>query len=319
MPRSALTLPICLALLAASILSASQRAGDPNPHAYFEQLSARAERHVALSLRDQAQIDLYTQGARPDRPVPNAFVTYDPFADKYPQKQDAAKVRILENEVSLRAQVFLPIDVVGGNALITWDGWWGREYATGGLDGHKAFQISSPWDKSERLFEVRTASFGFGGGVGLVDARSYGIDGVPHGYLDRLEPMIDAGEYAAHRGRPMILPETWTRFWVFWESVPNGLDRWSLWIADATRGPIQLYDRAPMDAKDETLTRMRLEYNSSQNSRTGGLLTSYVRNYVVLRNVTGPTRFLQRPVPGALADLGTSPDLSAPRNVRIVR
>jgi hypothetical protein len=58
-------------------------------HGYFEALVARADHWKSFSLRDQAQIDLYSQ----DKPT-NEDVTYSPQTDTDDNAQDAAKIVI---------------------------------------------------------------------------------------------------------------------------------------------------------------------------------------------------------------------------------
>lgn len=256
-------------------------------HAYFEALRAHPAHWRSYSLRDQAQLNKYSQ----KKPAVYPPVTYDPANDTYHTPQDAAKVVIASD--SLQNQVRLPLELIGGSALITWDAWWGREYITnrGQLVTHKTFQIASAWDGSARFIEIRN-QYTQGGveHVSDVDIRSYWPSRPPAslGPNGRQLPMV---------GTFKVKPQTWTRYFAFWESNPTGGDAFSLWVADEISEPVQLYDRIAQDAKDETLIQLWIEFNSSSTRDVAfGPLTAYVRNVVVLRNVADPRALFQRPV-----------------------
>ncbi|MGE0593020.1 MAG: hypothetical protein AB7G23_07530 [Vicinamibacterales bacterium] len=254
------------------------------PHDYFEQVSARPDRLYAYSLRDQVQLDQFVFGQ-----PPSPDITYNPQGDAYPRKQDAAKVTIEADRASIARQVRLPINASVGSALITWDAWWGPEFQSdlGGMRNHKTFQIASPLDTSQRWLEVRSRYSEAVGGICLVDARPYAVLGPATrlGSDDRLEPM---------RGEFTVAPATWTRYWVLVEFDAGTWDRVSLWIADENRAPVQLLDRVEMRSAGG-VTNLWLEFNSSQR-RSGGPLVAYVRNVVVLGNVTNPSNLFRRPV-----------------------
>src|SRR5437773_607274 len=113
------------------------------PHRYFDSVKGRTDVLAAYSLRDQAMLDEYAHG-----PAATAVnVTYDFANDPYPDKQDAAKVTIPADQVSLKDTLRLPIPPTSGESLmVTWDAWWGREFETGhsGHGNYKNFQFASP-------------------------------------------------------------------------------------------------------------------------------------------------------------------------------
>lgn len=288
------------------------QSGGSDPHAYFKALVARPDHWVSYSLRDQAQLTKYRHSDKTAM-----YVTYDPANDSYPMRQDAAKIVIPAG--SLPNQVHLPLNLQGGGtALMTWDAWWGPEFLTktGGLNNHKTFQISSPWSRSELFFEIRSLYGNSGSGdIAEVDVRSYAGIG-PNawkGGLDRLEP---------RKAAFMIKPATWTRYYVFYEAVPNAHDRFSIWIADENRNPVQIYDRVQVDAVNEQLTKLRIEFNTSQQRDPAlGPLVAYVRNMVVLKGLTDPTALFQRPGAGGTLPPYVPPAATAPAppaNLRFV-
>jgi hypothetical protein len=276
------------------------------PHAYFDELSARPEKRHSFSLRAQSQLDEFVHGR-----LPSDHVTYDPAGDRYPTAQDAAKVMLRQDSASLAKQVWFPIAIDSGTALITWDAWWGLEYQSqamrGGLDTHKTFQIASPIDKSERWLEIRTRyALGTGVGIGGADARPYADLGPNsrEGSGGRIEPM---------RTEFIIAPQTWTRYWVQIELRPTDWDRVSWWMADENRTPVQLLDRVEMKSAG-TLTKFWLEYNSSQ-TRIGGPLVAYVRNLVVLHNLRDPRSVLSKPLGSGRP---SNPTVRPPQRLRII-
>ena len=274
-----------------------------NPHAYFNQLSARSDAVYSYSLRDQNELDSHAGGGV------SGSITYNPAGDSYPYKQDAAKVTIPSNMGSIPKQVRLPINHTAGSLLLTWDAWWGPEFGgnLGNLLTHKTFQISSPITVAGLWFEVRSR-YALGGGIATVDARPYGVLGpnTSLGSYDRIDPMV---------GSFTISPATWTRYWVLVELFPGSWDRISMWVADERQNPVRLYDRVEMRSAG-SLTKFWLEYNSS-GSRTGGPLIAYVRNVVALHNVTNPTTLFQRPLSSGTLPPPTTTTPMAPSNLRI--
>ncbi|NOT44120.1 MAG: hypothetical protein HOP14_05890 [Acidobacteria bacterium] len=286
-----LRLPAVVVVLALGACSSSPTGPSllrEDPHGYFQELSARADRLYSYSLRDQLQLDQYVAAGV------SRQMTYNPGGDSYPLKQDAAKLVLGEDQASVEIpqMVRLPIHASAGTALLTWDVWWGPEYMTdlGGIRNHKAFQVASPLASSERWLEIRARyTQAAGAGVNEVDARPYAPLGpnTTTGLEGRLEPML--AEFA-------VAAATWTRYWVLIEFEPLGWDRVSLWVADENRSQVQLLNRVEMRSAGG-ITRFWFEWNSSQR-RTGGPLVSYVRNVVVLGNVQSPTALFRRPVGG---------------------
>ena len=138
----------CAAAAAARSADSARKA-----HAYFEALVARPDCMLAYSLRDQAQLDKYKHA----KSAP-AAITYDPAGDRDPRHQDAAKLVVPANKVSLRNQLRLPMSTADGTTtLVTWDAWFGAEfrYETTGISTYKTFQFTSPGSE-KKWFGVRT-------------------------------------------------------------------------------------------------------------------------------------------------------------------
>ena len=289
---------LLVVLVACAVLDAQA----PDPHAYFKQLTSRPDVVYAYSLRDQAELDKYAGR------LGSTDITYKPFADTYPDRQDAAKVLIGANRVSIARQVRVPITHTAGSLLLTWDAFWGSEFQgkLGNLQTHKTFQISSQLTKSGLWFEVRSRYALGGGGVAAVDARAYAPLGpnTRRGPYDRIDPLLDGFIIEARR---------WTRYWVLLELVPDGWDRVSLWVADEKRNAKQLYKRIEIRSAG-SIQQFWLEFNSS-GSRTGPPLVAYVRNVVGLLNVSNPTALMQRPGSSAQVPIPTVP--AAPSKSRI--
>ncbi len=256
------------------------------PHDYFNEMAARPDLLCAFSLRDQRQLDIEVRG-----PTTRTPITYDPANDRYPDSQDAAKVVVESGHTSSR-QARFPIRFDSGSGLITWDAWWGAEFAfeTGGVPQQKTFMIASPKTNSERWLEIRSRyAKAVRPYISTIDARPYGELGPnTHKAGNHINPMV--GEFS-------VMPKTWTRFWVHVELIDGGFDRVSMWVADETRAAVQIYDRAEMEAG--AISKFWIEYNASASRRArgapGGLLVSYVRNLIVLKDVKDVRVLLRKP------------------------
>jgi hypothetical protein len=262
-------------------------------HTYFNALSARSEKVAAYSLRNPAQLQTYNNGGYAFCNSCPLDVTYNPSADPDPRRQDAAKVVVSANLVSLRNQVRVPIPSGTGSLIITWDAWFGREfdYSNTQISNYKNFQISSAgsiWTEIRSRFQMASNT----PYVSMVDVRLYGqsLTGSNMTRPDPLAPQL------ANFG---VQPEIWTRYWVELKPAANGFYEFSLWVADETHDPVMLHDHLLIMPKVASgWDRFWLEYNTSSYviPPTRGPLTSYVRNIVMLRNVSNPATILQRPV-----------------------
>ena len=260
-------------------------------HAYFERVRTRPEVVASYSLRDQAMLDSFAHGPG----IRADYVTYDYAADAYPAKQDAAKVTIPPDRVSLPTQIRIPLNRVQPT-LVTWDAWFGKEFLFSyhGIAGYKNFQFTSP--NAMIWFEVRSRFIEApAGAIARVDTRGYFRDGMGPNVTKAAPIEPQAGTF-------VIRPETWVRYWAFIDirQTDPGSPEWStlsLWVADETDGPVQIIDRRQIKL-NATLGMFWLEYNTSSNvERQRGPLVGYARNVVVLGNVTDIPSLFERPIP----------------------
>jgi outer membrane biosynthesis protein TonB len=265
-------------------------------HTYFNALSARAEKVAAYSLRNPAQLQTYANGGYAFCNSCPLDVTYNPSADPDPRRQDAAKVVVPATNVSLRNQVRVPIPAGTGSLIVTWDAWFGREfdYSNTQIMNYKNFQLSSAgsiWTEIRSRFSMANNT----PYVSMVDVRTYGqgtygLTGSNITLATPLSPQLTTFG---------VQPEIWTRYWVELKPAANGFFEFSLWMADETHDPVMLHDHLLIKPKVASgWDRFWLEYNTSSSTipPTRGALTSYVRNIIMLRNVSNPATILQRPV-----------------------
>lgn len=259
-------------------------------HGYYLTLASRSDCLQAYSLRDAAQLQTPNNGGFAHSNSRPLVVTYDPANDPDPRRQDAAKIVIGTSSNSLTNMVILPIPQYSGSLLVTWDAWFGKEFAaaTSGIPTYKNFQLAS---NNAIWTEVRSRfSLASGSDIAEVDLRYYGTPGPGTTKVgDALAPM--SGSFT-------IKPETWTRYWV----LLNPVGQWtelSMWVADQNRGPVQLLDRRLVTPKGSgsRWDQFWLEYNTSTDTIKAGRpnLIGYARNVVMLQGVTNMSGLLQRP------------------------
>ena len=137
----------------ADCATAAKKAPSRGPHTYFESLITRSDCMLAYSLRDQDQLDAFKHSQRNP-----AAVTYAPKTDPDPRRQDAAKVVITADKVSLQNQLRLPMSTADGTTtLVTWDAWFGSEfeYDKTRIGTYKTFEFTSP-SKEKKWLDIRT-------------------------------------------------------------------------------------------------------------------------------------------------------------------
>jgi len=281
---------------------AAQSSASGSPHAYFERLVARPDHLVSYSLRSPDQLVSRDKGGFTHSNTRDQFVHYAPARDTYSKAQDAAKIVIPANGNSLRNQVRLPFDHGNGGFLITWDAWWGEEFAFEhtGIKNYKAFQLESGgriWTEIRSRFQPARR---FPGAIALVDVRPY------RGSSERKGARVGGVNYGnGSLGGLLtnfgVAPNTWTRYWV--SLVPRkDSEFWdfSLWVADERRDAVLLYDKEGIKPKGMGWDRFWLEYNTSTSKvREGrGELVAYARNVVVLKVSGSPPQIFDRPRPG---------------------
>jgi hypothetical protein len=293
-------------VLSGALLLVHVSAETVDPHAYFLALSSRADMWKSYSLRDQQQL----LDNRQSRSLP-PNINYSYPSDPDPRRQDAAKVIVPANDTSIDNQVRLNIDYRAGHSyLFTWDYWMGREwdFANTSMGNCKQFNFGNPAGATYMLTQS-TFYKAVPGTIALFTIRGHTSD------LDdsTVWPTADKERY--------VYPERWTRVWRL--LVPNAdgtFHAWA-WFADEQQEPALIYENVRFDypPAGEALGQFWLEYATSENlwdiPPTRGPLVSYVRNLVILRDLTpaGVTALLEKPlVPESLR-------AAAPENVRIIR
>jgi hypothetical protein len=270
-----------------------------DPSAYFDALSVRPDCMVAYSLRDMNQLLAFMDQPNPE--VKPWDVTYDPLHDPDPRAQDAAKLLVPANEPSLPNNVRFPIPSAGTDPfLITWDVWMGREfsYASTGINNYKHFQLASAdhfWTQITTEFDRAKES---PGALGMFSVRQLGESSSE----SPIGPNVtNANPLSPYRTFAMM-PETWTRYWVYFNPVADRWFEFSMWIADENHDAVKTIDRLlikPNYAAGATSwEKLWLEYNTSDHGWDTGFpaRVSYARNIVILRGISDPASLLQRPV-----------------------
>lgn len=264
-------------------------------HPYFESLIGRPDLLVAHSLRDPKQLD---------HPMNGGFAHSNkrPLAVTYDREMDAARVTIAEGVNSLTNQVRVPIPTHAPRSLfVTWDAWYNGNFDFGshGIRNYKTYQFGSPFHDIH--VEIRNRFSIAPGTPGLVDARLYPEGGYSQG------PNVDkADTLEPRKGSFTLRPETWTRYWAFFEAPPDGAKddpwyRFSLWVADTRTGPVLIYDKLKVRPSPKSQTAswesFWLEFNTSTNEVKRGRppIVAYVRNVVALVGLKDPKPLLVRP------------------------
>jgi hypothetical protein len=237
----------------------------------------------------------------------------------------AASATVWRGTNSLPNQVWLPMGTEDGHRyLTTWDAWFDERCLTKytNLVNWKTFQFRKTTAKSPSIwFEVRTR---FDGGtspwklalnpdsdVAAVDVRSYSAIGPNVTDQEPLSPMLDTFR---------VVKQTWTRYWMEIDQRANDWDLVSLWVADANHDAVQIFDRLQVEV-DAGIHSFQLEFNTSTDALKPGRgpLTVYVRNVVMLRDVSDTKSLLQRPGGGVPLPPITVATPSAPSTLRIVK
>jgi hypothetical protein len=282
-----------------------------SPHEYFEHVSRLPGVVAAYSLRDTAEITKFRRGRSRE-----VGVTYDPAGDRDSRRQDAARFWMSAGGGnSLRTQLWLPTNHTPRSALlVTWDDWLGAEFAheQTGVGTYKAWNLCGPENAIYTEVQHRLRMARGHPELSAIAIRQYrpGDQG-PNATRGPVGPTY--GNYGGNVIGPMAgefgaRAETWTRYWLFVE--PDGeWYRLYFWVADETRGPVQIYDglqirpraregRTTSVTMDGTWDIFRLEYNTSTSGAPKQDLVGYARNVVMIQNISGEgvRALLQQPV-----------------------
>lgn len=253
-------------------------------HGYFDSLTTRPDCHVSYTLRNQAQLDTLETlksgvGAAGKMRFP---VRYDPAVD-------AALFRIDPRVGSTDCEhKRVNIGVASGSLLLTWDLRFdgGHQWrAESDLARHKTYQIGwkAPRSGDNRWLVFKTDYRNARSTPGFVAELSLGAQqaswlgpGTTLGAQEILQPRLATF---------FLRPDTWTRVWFFLEEIGRSLSFVSLWMADAQRDPVQLYDRLAVITPPGGIAKLWFEYDTSQDEATNAAeMRSWNRNVVVLKD-----------------------------------
>jgi hypothetical protein len=248
---------------------------------------------------------------------------------------------VLTSVVSLRNMPKLPLGTEDGHTyLVTWDALWTPSFirTNTGIDNYKTWQFTNNdarWLQVDTRFSGQSGNFqatpGFGvTDVGVVGARSEQAGGGNADWSLNTTNLngpnvttIGTGNLTPQAGTFVIKPNAWTRYWVLIDQRAQDYDLFSMWLADQTHDPVQVFDKLqlsikPTGTRPNSVDYLWLEYNTSTNAlKPGrGAMTTYMRNFVALRDVLNPTQLMVRPDSAAqLPEEGPPP----PTNLRILR
>ena len=294
-----------------------QAAGE---HDYFNRLITLPQHTKSLSLRDQAQLNTLAG------PPATAF-SYNPAADTYPNRQDAAKyyrVGGSRGSVPLSQQLRIPVSVSSGSLIFTWDMYWGPEfrYNRGGMNFLKSFQVMNGTGWWTIMNELRPASKTDTREVGR-HSDAFRMPGTGAEGIFQRKPLGNSGPGTPNQTRDEtaypIYHSVWNRYWVEIQLLqpPSAFNEWadaynggkqiktnpnepqgryhmvSIYMADENRDAQRLIYKAPIDFTDGGLQSpkidmFRFEFNTSQEEPTSGEMIGYARNFVMLQNYALP-------------------------------
>jgi hypothetical protein len=294
-------------------------------HAYFEMLSARSSLHRAYPLRSQADIE-HPDAIRGGGRIQNEPILYDPA-------MDAARVSFLVESVDARSgpggpgsassqQWRYPIDVVDGDAFITWDfklsdghRWTDDDHAqwrtgdqVGQIPNHKAFMIGNltgpEWPLGGHRWMLFNASYrGFWTRPDLDDEQvAEMVMSVGEGNPIALGPGTTAPseEILPKAGDWYVRWDRWTRVHVLIDGlVDDGQPSpvvVSIWYSDEDREPHLMYDRVNLILGPQGLDRFWLEWNASADRVPPNRdRYAWVRNLVILVDEPDPVGLVEAP------------------------
>ncbi len=247
---------------------------------YFNSLVAMPEHHSSTDLGSTQEVIDEVNYSNKDR----ALTEYDPAMDaaRFPVQQDWGSIAIGD-----QVRHYFP-RISSGNMLVFWEAYASSYFAQDGdIDGvetYKAFQLSDGGDLTlEPRFRFAQVDRPY---VARTDVRYYGSgSGVAEGPQDSV---------GGQTGEFRVLPEVWTRFWVFIDFDNNRL---AYWVGDMNRDTETILNFVPFNWTQNYgsgfgIDEFWLEFNSSQQ-RTGPEAYLWGRNVVVLRDVNDPTAIVE--------------------------
>ncbi|MEM7605391.1 MAG: hypothetical protein AAF411_08540 [Myxococcota bacterium] len=247
-------------------------------HAYYDLLAAHPQAVGAVSYRSMAEIEADLHGRR--NPV------------RYDATEDAADFVFQAGGPANAAQIRHPLagrpynNARGGTLLTYWEVKWTDFWTDPPNQTHKAFQFANREDGSLGLYWEPRVLYGRAceaGEVGYLDIRAYG--GVSTGLGGDRTPCggnYGSGSVSPHANNFAVMPEVWTRFWMFIDWDEN---RFSYWAADDDRAPVIVFDGNEANFGDD-LQRFVFEFNTSQDEPMPREAHIYGRNLVYLADIS---------------------------------
>ena len=257
-------------------------------HPYFDMLSLRPDCQVAYDMRSQAQLDAIETRGKSEKKLP---VTYDAV-------NDSALFRMYAPVSTDSQQKLMPFTVPSGSVLLTWDFRFDENFKwrkAGDTATHKTWRIDDsdvPWLAMKTDYQRATnQNRGIAEFYMSVPSNKFIPPGTTRGSREIPEPKL--GEF-------FIEANTWTRAWVLIEGIGQPTVKVSVWVADTTRGPVQLFDRLNLYPPGTGLAKadFRFEYDTSMDHALNPVeMHSWNRNFVVLKDPASSSiaALLQRP------------------------
>lgn len=277
--------------------------GDGNT--YFEALRADPACIVAFGPRSQAELDLVRPFAA--NPTLNKQpILYDPALD-------AARLSIYAPASTDSQQKHFPLGpITSGSVLVTFDfrldehfRWNPKEEVeavTGRILGylklHKSWRFDPPWlalktdyqrAANRKIDKVPAPEFAEL--IMTLNNSQLVGPGTTRGSLEVVFPLL---------AQWFFPPIVWQRAWMFVEDIEQPVCRASLWAADETREPVQLYDRINMLPPVGGFEKWRfIEFDTStEQALNPQVMHAWNRNLLVFHNLThaAVVSRLQKPV-----------------------
>lgn len=145
--------------------------------------------------------------------------------------------------------------------------------------------------------------------VARVDIRIYGTG---DGYS------LVSGALAPQTGEFYVLPNVWTRHWVF---LDFDNDEMSYWVGDETRANVTILDHVPMDWSlafpGAEFTEFWFEFNTSSHKDAGAPeIPFWARNLVFLKDVSNASSLVSQGDSGGGGGGDVSPP-APPQNLNV--
>ena len=259
-------------------------------HDYFDRLAAHPKCAQAIGLRDQAEIDSFPEAAQSSDRQP---IVYDPEADAallrfYPQVSCDIKGR------------YLPLDLAT-RGLITWDFWFDESWQHPDIEEahqmvrHKTWRINPDNWLAIRTDYRHAANVGqFSEVMITMPGKKYTAPPESWRQTDDINNPANFNGWFGEMLQPRLAeffyqPNTVTRVWLYIDGFDRETCTLSVWVADETRDPVELYRDLPLHPTAQPLKEFFIEYDTSADQMADCPIEEYRswnRNYVVLLDVS---------------------------------